>query len=850
MEECDIARIECRSREGTLVGHIVITPDMAAGGSIELAPLISLGDEGSAGDEQTSFQLRENGRYYYDLELSEQESRDLRLRCGKIGRRKPRLGLGKPDSGRIETGSFCGTLLLEIVEGDVGDSTKVAIASALIDVRSVKLDYRSDYRGMLKDLATRMADLVSDSRSSMKASFRSNFEERGDKKWFQVQLELLREVLEGSEFSASIQRILSFPHELLEQEVENVSVDQPFRWTPQATQALASSPLRRELPQGHPLRNTCGLDSISARVPISRKTPTVDTPENRFIRHVLLDFLSFLVKAEKVFGKAGSSWTSAAGLARRLSLNVEQWLSRPLFRDVGTLKVVPLGSPVLQRKPGYRELFKWWLRFRTGAELSWDGGEELFRAGQRNVADLYEYWLFFGLLDWFCKRFDRSGAKPLTEQLVDGLDEGSPCLKLKKEVPLGPFTGSFSDTHRKLHSSLYYNREFNVSGDREFEGSWSRAMHPDYTLSFWPAIEGKSPNEALEVAERQELLVHIHLDAKYRINNLQKLFGSKYSADADRENKYSPGNYKRQDLLKMHAYRDAIKRSEGAYILYPGDDKCRRLQWDDNKAGPDQWRQVMRGFHEIIPGLGAFAVTPDGEGKPKGIEGKGQLADFLDDILENLCNRASLRERRSSGLHEMLRERNYLQKAGEEPDAGSSVLQDSPEFDEDALRLPAATDIMVLVGWFDGAHAKRWMLSNGKAVLRLGKRRGSLPLVKSLAGASHILLHGPRKDTIPGLWLITDGTGEVQTRQELIADGFPTDPTKDPDHIFAVFSIEKDPGFSSLHWNGDGIELALRRFENKQRPAYRAKLKKLTRAKALPRIVSLADLQLALAQPS
>ena len=33
------------------------------------------------------------------------------------------------------------------------------------------------------------------------------------------------------------------------------------------------------------------------------------------------------------------------------------------------------------------------------------------------------------------------------------------------------------------------------------------------------------------------------------------------------------GNYKRADLLKMHAYRDAIRRSAGAYVLYPGSEK-------------------------------------------------------------------------------------------------------------------------------------------------------------------------------------------------------------------------------------------------------------------------------------
>ena len=29
--------------------------------------------------------------------------------------------------------------------------------------------------------------------------------------------------------------------------------------------------------------------------------------------------------------------------------------------------------------------------------------------------------------------------------------------------------------------------------------------------------------------------------------------------------------YKRGDLLKMHTYNDAIRRTVGSYVLYPGD---------------------------------------------------------------------------------------------------------------------------------------------------------------------------------------------------------------------------------------------------------------------------------------
>ena len=51
----------------------------------------------------------------------------------------------------------------------------------------------------------------------------------------------------------------------------------------------------------------------------------------------------------------------------------------------------------------------------------------------------------------------------------------------------------------------------------------------------------------------------------------------------------------------MHAYRDAVRRTAGAYVLYPG------------KPGDGQ---KFAGFHEVLPGLGAFAIRPDKNGKP------------------------------------------------------------------------------------------------------------------------------------------------------------------------------------------------------------------------------------------
>lgn len=841
IEKLEIASVPIIGADGSRLATLVITSDTEHTGVAETAPLIRVSPEAASESFETELQLRESARYYYDVELPD-PTRDLRLRS-KLSKRRGNLRPAQADSGRIETGNFCGTALFDLVDGDANDHTKQPVASLLLEVRSVKLNYRTEYRGMLRTIAARMADLIADARSSAKAPFASTFEERHDKGWFQIQLEFLREILESEDFRAALQRVTSYPHERLEQEQEDRPIEQTFKCSPRAVRQLINAPNRRLLRPGDPITALTGLRSVASRIMVTRKTPTLDTPENRFVKHALMEFLAFLSHAQQVFEAAESDWLPSAGLAKRLAISLERWITRPLFKALKPAATIPIGSPVLQRKPGYREILRSWLRFRTAAELSWRGGEDLFRAGQRSVAELYEYWLFFALLDWFYKRFTPSGTMPILTQLLDGLDTDSPRLKLKKRIPLGPFVGTFSDPRRRLYATLFYNRDFAATQERRSTGSWTRKMHPDYTLTFWPAIDGMSATEAERIAEEQELLVHIHFDAKYRLENIDGILGVPSDDDIAEEDPTSPGNYKHQDLLKMHAYRDAIKRSEGAYVLYPGDDACRRGQFDPLETGRRRWPHTMFGFHEILPGLGAFAIAPDQNGDPKGIE---HLSRFLEEVLENLCNRATLRERRSSMLYEALREDRALASYGSALDMGGLMLQDAPELDADKLRLPAAPDIVTLVAWFDSVAQKEWMLNKSKIVLRLGNRRGSLPLIKSLAVASHVLLRGRRHDVVKGLLRITAAVGQVLTRAELRAQGFPADTSKPANDIFAVFSVARDDTFASMQFDGRKLNAAIVNYLNRQRPSYKKQLTALRRDIAKPQLVSLADLQLAL----
>jgi len=727
---------------------------------------------------------------------------DLRLRCSLSSRRRSLgAGGGKPDAGLIETRSFCGTLLLELVEGEV-DNTKSAVASALLDVRSLKLDYRTEYRGMLRRLSEEIAGLVADARSSAKTGFRSTFEDRTDAGWLQIQLELLRETLDSADFSAALQRILSFPHERLSKVSDSVSTDRPIRWTSSAVRQLVTGNPRREVPATHPLRTQLGLESVSMRVLVPRKSRDLDTLENRFVKFALGEFRAFLTHAQGVFD-SNSDWGASAALSRRLASMVEDWLGRRLFREVGEMRFAPLGSPVLQRKAGYREVLRWWLRFRTAAELSWEGGEQLFHAGQRDVASLYEYWLFFELLGWFCKKC-RGGNRPAVEELIEGLEGGAPNLRLRKRMELGPFVGAFSEQSRRLNARFAYNRRFEVTRDRRLGGSWTRRLHPDYTLTFWP-------EELTEAeAERQELLVHIHFDAKYRVEDIEGLFGAEGSDDADDE---VEGNYKRQDLLKMHAYRDAIKRSQGAYVLYPGRSKA---------------AVKLNGFHEILPGLGAFAVAPDAEGAAQGFEA---LDEFMSKVLEHLGNRTTALERLSYHVAE-----SYIHE--EKPVIyGALALPERDELSDTSRSLPPF-EHHVVVAWFEDEAQLQWTMKKGFVVVRLGDRRGTWHVPPEFASARHILLHTHKSRIADGLLALKGGNPgyKVFTSEDLKATGYPGSASGD---IYAIFEVVRDPVFDGKKFDGRKLQEIMTAFESRRK--YR-ELKALGRLSALPRVLSLQDL--------
>ena len=75
--------------------------------------------------------------------------------------------------------------------------------------------------------------------------------------------------------------------------------------------------------------------------------------------------------------------------------------------------------------------------------------------------------------------------------------------------------------------------------------------------------------------------------------------------------------YKRGDLLKMHTYNDAIRRTIGSYILYPGE-----------AATSESGGKVFSLYDEILPGVGAFAIKPS-----ISAQGENELRNFITSLI-------------------------------------------------------------------------------------------------------------------------------------------------------------------------------------------------------------------------
>src|SRR5690606_3616935 len=221
------------------------------------------------------------------------------------------------------------------------------------------------------------------------------------------------------------------------------------------------------------------------------------------------------------------------------------------------------------------------------------------------------------------------------------------------------------------------------------------------------------------------------------------------------------GIYKNADLLKMHAYKDAIRRTGGAYVLYPGEASIKR-----------------QGFHEVIPGLGAFAVRPS-----KTDSGISELRNFILEVIAHFVNRASQREKIAYRTYDIYKT----------PPASDDAVEEAlPEpYGENRDLLPDET--YVLVGYYRSAEQHDWITRTRLYNFRAGTVRGSLVLDKEIVSSKYLLLHTLGETESGDLWRIVSKGPKVFSEDDLTKAGYPRNPSKEDSESKNYLVIEIEP---------------------------------------------------------
>ena len=675
--------------------------------------------------------------------------------------------------GSFVPNTFVGTLKVPLIKGNQTSQFYIEIQSSKIDYRDRenlqnKLgQFRSEYQLMLEEIVEYSMDLIMQYNVPIEQAYESGIEQISDNELYQRFI-FVRSLFKNHEFEEAIQKIISNPATKWETEVELKDVRNIRRFTSKNIRELVAGPNRINL-----TKSIGELTSLPSKISSNRKVESLDTPENRFIKYVLTSFKDF---CEKILPKlAKAKLTPEAADVLSFAQRLDNLLNQPFFKDINRPDSLKLNSPVLQRRTGYRELLRAWLRFHVTAQLSWkfDNDEDnLFTGGKKDIASLYEYWVFFVLFQTLTEKYgDYSNKSPHNwlEGLIVPDKNGLGLILQEGKTRAFEFTNSIGK--RPLTIKFYYNRLF--PGSKKYAeskgfGSYSKSFKPDYTFSIWPS-------ELKQVeAEENESIVHIHFDAKYKVdysffkegkpNKLNESNNEELDnlSDEDKqliveietvEKEERQGIYKNVDLYKMHAYKDAIRRSGGAYILYPGN-----LNEDE----------PYRGFHEIIPGVGAFSLRPNNEGVAS-----ENIKKFIDKVIENLEDVLSQRERMAKTANKVYAE-NYNVR---DPQLDILIRQLG------SIEIPDETQ--VLVGYCRGKKHWNWIFGDPKN-MRYNIRYGNgYDVNGKMAVARFFVLYLDKDFLHREIYTIKPNTARIYTQDEMKKSGY-----VNPSHsLYFVFEL-------------------------------------------------------------
>ncbi|KDF00658.1 hypothetical protein Y900_017340 [Mycolicibacterium aromaticivorans JS19b1 = JCM 16368] len=670
--------------------------------------------------------LREAAIYRYEI-LTAAETVDL----------EPRELFDPDDAslkrGRLRPGQAVGRLRIQVVDR----ATQVA-GSTEIDVLAVKLHHETEYRQMLTDISSFAAEAVL---QGFAPSLLDLAPSDSPAELLYLRFAMIAAYLQDPAFEAAIARVTTQPHRTWVAEREIRPIGAPFPAGSAFRRAVRASGRRVPWTGG-----SVTLASLPAALSRDRTEATVDNSANQFVKFALTRWRAIaleLLNALSLTSQKVESGPLRRGeqIAAEVGAQLDEYLGHPLFRDVTALNRMPTSDQVLLKRAGYREIFRTFAMTESGPTVRIDREDltDVFAASQRNIATLYEFWCFLAVVNSLGRV---CGYEQTARAFAVSADGTSMMMRSGHASKL---SWSVRRVDRPLRIEVFFNRTFAGRDDRR--GSWSQAMRPDCSVRIRP--DGSTPSRVTA----QELEVWLHFDAKYRVDNLLAQLSSAPDSDELLAESATTGGAKRDDLLKMHAYRDAISRTAGAYVLYPGS------EIKDIRRHP--------GFKEVLPGLGAFPLRPNSEGLPSSSQA---LDQFFSDVLMHVASQVTRDERHRFWTATVHR--------SDEPTLKSSLTTDF--LDEP----PADTD--VLLAFVRDVEHLQWIDQLKQYNIRAGDRVGAVEIGGRELGAKLLVLYENRNGLLRVARAAKVARWRPATAADLSAIGYP-DPRGE---IYFVADIE------------------------------------------------------------
>jgi hypothetical protein len=622
--------------------------------------------------------------------------------------------------GRLRTGQAVGRLRIQVVDRATG-----LTGTTDVDVLAVKLDHETEYRQMLTDISTFAAEAVLQGFAPSMADLAPN---ELPAELLYLRFAMIAAYLQDPVFEAAIALITSQPHRTWVSEREIRPIGSPFP-AGTAFRRAVCAPGPRVPWTGSP----AALGSLPTAVVRDRTEASVDNSANQFVKFALERWRAVALELLDVLSQAAQNVESGPlrrglQIAADIGARLDEYLAHPIFREVSPLRRMPTSDQVLLKRAGYREVFRTFAMTESGPTVCIDHGDmaDVFAASQRNIATLYEFWCFLAVVD----SLGRVCGEDRTARAFTVAGDGMSLTMRSGRASM--LSWRVARGGRSLRVDVFFNRTF--SGGDGRQGSWSQAMRPDCSVRIRP--EGSTPSRV----QTGDLEVWLHFDAKYRVDNLLAQLTSAPDTDESFEWAITSSGAKRDDLLKMHAYRDAIARTAGAYVLYPGS------EIKDIRRHP--------GFKEVLPGLGAFPLRPSSEGIPSSSQA---LDQFFGDVLGHVASQVTRDERQrfwTATVH----------RPGE-PSLVSSLTTDF--LDEP----PADTD--VLLGFVRDAEHRQWIERLRQYNIRADNRVGAVEIGGRELGAKLLLLYENKSGVLRLAGVARSVRWRPATAADLTATGYP-----------------------------------------------------------------------------